>query len=241
MGGADLGLIATIGYSNKWQDRQPHQQRSLSADLSTVESDFTGLNTDNRVVLNGLVGLGLEFGENKIRWTNLYIHDTLKQARLSVGQQNQTSVDFMRQNTGWYERQLMSTQLVGEFKITPDLSLDVRGAFANSKRNAPFELYFEYIRTNAAADPFGAYYVNRLNNGNGGDARVTFSDLDEKLWSTSADLTYKPVPGLAVTVGGAFANTRRTSSRRQFQVLSPGICEGNQVFHCQILVCSYHH
>jgi TonB-dependent receptor len=226
IGDTTLGVIATLGYSNKWQNRQPRQQRSLSADLSTVESDFLGLTTENRIVLNGLAGLGLEFGDNKIRWTNLYIHDTVKQARLSTGRQNQTTVDRMRQSTAWYERQLTNTQLVGEFKLTPELSLDLRGSYANSKRKAPFELFFEYVRSNAAADPLGDYYVNRLNNGNGGDASATFSDLNEDLWAASGDLSYKLDPNLSVTIGGTFSDTQRTSSRRQFQILAPSICEG---------------
>lgn len=226
LGDTTLGVIATLGYSNKWQNRQPRQQRSLSADLSTVESDFIGLNTENRIVVNGLAGLGLEFGDNKIRWTNVYIHDTVKQSRLSTGRQNQTTVDRMRQSTGWYERQLTNSQLVGEFKITPELSLDLRGSYANSKRKAPFELFFEYVRSNAEADPLGALYVNRLNNGNGGDASVTFSDLNEDLWAASGDLSYKVDPDLTVTIGGTFSDTERTSSRRQFQFLAPAICEG---------------
>lgn len=226
IGSVNLGVIAAAGYSNRWISRQPHQQRSLSADLSTIESDFLGLNTDNRAVLNGLLGLGLEFGENKIRLTNVYVHDTVKQARLSTGQQNQTAVDYMRQNTGWYERQLFSTQAVGEFKLGSDISLDLRGSYANSKRKAPYEIYFEYLRTNSAADPLGQFFVNRLNNGNGGDARVTFSDLNEDLWSAGADLSWKAAEGITLTSGAAFTDTQRTSSRRQFQFLAPGICEG---------------
>lgn len=226
IGSVNLGIIAAAGYSNKWTSRQPHQQRSLSSDLSTVESDFIGLNTDNRVVANGLLGLGLEFGENKVRVTNVYIHDTIKQARLATGQQNQTSVDYMRQNTGWYERQLFSSQFVGEFKLTSDVSLDLRGSYSNSQRNAPYELYFEYLRTNSAADPLGQHFVNRLNNGNGGDARETFSELDEDLWSAGADLAWKADPAITLTAGGALSDTRRTSSRRQFQFLAPGVCEG---------------
>jgi outer membrane receptor protein involved in Fe transport len=226
IGSTNLGLIAAAGYSNRWTNRQPRQQRSLSSDLSTIQSDFLGLNTDNRVVLNGLLGLGLEFGDNKLRWTNLYIHDTVKQARLARGNKDQTSVDYMRQNTGFYERQLINTQLVGEFKLSPDLSLDLRGSFAKSKRDAPFELFFEYVRTNVASDPLGDFFVNRLNNGNGGDASVTFSKLKEDLWSGGADLTWKVIPELSVTVGGAFSDTKRTSSRRQFQFLSQSICEG---------------
>jgi hypothetical protein len=41
IGSTNLGVIAALGYSNKWLTRQPRQQRSLSADLSTIESDFT--------------------------------------------------------------------------------------------------------------------------------------------------------------------------------------------------------
>ena len=33
----------------------------------------------------GATGLGAEFGENKLRWTNLFIRDTIKQARLALG------------------------------------------------------------------------------------------------------------------------------------------------------------
>lgn len=234
IGTVNLGIIGSAGYSNKWTNRQPVQQRSLSADLSTIESDFIGLNTDQRIVVNGLLGFGLEFGENKVRWTNVYIHDTLKQARLSVGRENEGLADFMRQNTGWYERQLIDTQVVGEFKFSPVVSLDLRGSYANSKRKAPFEQFFEYIRTNtdSALDPYGPYYANRLNNGNGGDASVTFSDLNENLWSGGADLSWKVQPTFSVTVGAAATDTRRTSSRRQFQFLAPSLCSGTAITNC---------
>jgi len=234
IGGINLGVIAAAGYSNKWTNRQPRQQRTGSADLSSIDSDFLALNTDQRIVVNGLAGLGLEFGENKLRWTNVYIHDTLKQARLAFGQQNQSTADVMRQGTGWYERQLINSQLVGEFRLGSDISLDLRASYANSKRKAPFELYFEYVRSNTPAnlDPFGAYFVNRLNNGNGGDARITFSDLNENLWSGGADLGWNILPGLSLSAGGAFAETKRTSSRRQFQFLAPSVCTGISITNC---------
>src|SRR5690606_20387153 len=130
-GDTTLGLIATAGYSNKWQTRDAIQQFSVSSDLSTIDSDFERVSTDNRIVVNGLLGVGLEFGDNKLRWTNLYIRDTLKHTRLGIGQKNQTDTDYMQQDTAWYERQLMSTQLTGEFKLTPELSVDMRGGYAN--------------------------------------------------------------------------------------------------------------
>jgi len=221
LGGATLGLIATAGYSNKWVTRDQTQQNSLTPDLSTLENDFQRVTTDNRIVANGLLGLGLEFGGNKLRWTNLYIRDTLKHTRLGIGRRQQTTVDYMQQDTAWYERQLIDTQFVGEFKLTPEFSLDVRGGYANSQREAPDELSLEYVRTNSSADPFGNLFVNRLNNGNGGDAAISFSDLNEDLWSGGIDATYRPLDDLSVTAGYAYLNTKRTSSRRDFQFTAP--------------------
>ncbi len=226
LGEARLGLIATAGYSNKWQTRDAIQQNSLSPDLSDVESDFERVSTDNRVVANALLGLGLEVGDHKLRWTNLYIRDTLKHTRLGLGQRHGTNVDFMQQDTAWYERQLMDTQLVGEFRLTPEISLDLRGSYANSQREAPAELSFEYVRTNADADPYGAYFVNRLNNGNGGDATVSYSDLNEDLWSAGADISVRAIPDLSLSAGYAFMRTDRMSTRRDFQFTAPSSFPG---------------
>lgn len=213
----DLGVIATVGYSNKWSSRSTLNQTSLQSDLADKQSDFRRVTTDNRVVLNGLVGASLDFGGNTIRWTNLYVHDTIKHSRLGVGNRNGTKVDFMQQDTAWYERQLANTQFVGEFKPTPKINVDVRASYANTKREAPNELTLEYVKTNTAADPYGNYYVNRLNNGNGGDATVSYSKLNEDLFSGGTDATYKFAPGYSATVGYAYLGTRRISSRRDFQ------------------------
>ncbi len=221
LGDGELGVIATAGISNKWTNRDAIQQSSLSADLSTLESDFRRVTTLNRVVVNGLLGLGLEIGEHKFRWTNFYVRDTIKQARLAIGNRQQTTVDFMQQDTAWFERQLINTQFVGEMKLADGLSLDLRASYANSQREAPGEISFEYVRTNVSSDPFGALFVNRLNNGNGGDATASYSSLNEDLWSAAADISYLLTNDISITIGGAWSNTRRTSSRRDFQFLAP--------------------
>lgn len=216
-----LGVIFAAGYSSRAQTRDAIQQSSLSADLSTIESDFRQVNTNSQVVVNGLLGLGAEFGDNRIRWTNLFIRDTIKQARLAIGNRQQTSVDFLQQRTAWFERQLFDTQIVGEFKLSPDINLDLRASYANSQREAPDELSIEYARTNSPADPFGNVFVNRLNNGARGDAEITFSDLDEDLYSGGLDLTWQLTDRLSATYGGYYANTDRTSSRRNFLFVAP--------------------
>jgi outer membrane receptor protein involved in Fe transport len=220
VGSGQLGLIAAAGYSNKWQSRGIISQQSRSAELETMDSDFYQFNTDQRIVVNGLLGIGYEFDSSKVRWTSLYIRDTLKQARLSQGTRDMTLPDILQTKTGWYERQLIDTQLVGEFQLTPELRVDVRGSYANSQREAPFETDIEYIRTNAPNDPFGNLYVNTLNRARG-RADVIFSDLNEDLWAAGIDLSYRVTPSITATVGGAFADTNRTSSRRQF-IYEPG-------------------
>jgi hypothetical protein len=220
LGGAELGVIAGGGYSKRWQNRDAIQQSSLNADLSGLDSDFRRVTTDQRMVVNGLVGLGLEFGTHTVRWTNLCIHDTIKQTRLGIGRRDQTQVDRLQQSTAWYERQLIDTHVVGEFEPLDGLSVDVRGGYANSRRDAPYELSFEYVRTNSEADPYGAYFINRLNRQTG-SASVVFSKLDEDLWSAGLDVSYRVLPSVSVTVGGAWSDTSRTNTRRGFLFDAP--------------------
>lgn len=221
VGEATVGVIANFGYSNKWSSRGAINQYSLDSDLSTLQSDFYRISTDNRIVVNGLLGFGLEAGDSKIRWTNLFIRDTVKSARLSEGSRNQTIATYRRQNTGWYERQLLNSQIVAEMKPADGLSLDLRAGYANSQREAPYELSFEYARTNDPSDPYGNYFVNVLDNGQRGDAEVSFSDLNEDLWSGSVDLSYELSPSMVGTIGYSYADTRRTSSRRDFKFTAP--------------------
>src|SRR3546814_14988399 len=87
VGSSELGFIAAAGFSNNWSTRYAVQQLSGGFTEGRLDPNvnFRAVRTDNRIVVNGLLGLGLEFGEHKLRWTNLYIHDTLKQSRLASG------------------------------------------------------------------------------------------------------------------------------------------------------------
>jgi TonB-dependent receptor len=220
---ATMGLIANFGYSNKWRTRDTLQQTASTLDLSQKELDFQRVTTDNRIVVNALVGFGIEAGDQKLRWTNLYIRDTLKQARLGVGSRQATSpiATLLQQDTAWFERQLTSSQIVGEFRLSPDVKLDVRVGYANSQREAPGEFSYEYFRSNVASDPFGNQFINLLNNGQRGKAEVSYSDLDEDLWSGSLDLTHNLGDTLTATIGYSYADTARRVERRDFQFIAP--------------------
>jgi outer membrane receptor protein involved in Fe transport len=165
-----------------------------------------------------MLGVGVEAGEHKFRFTNLFIRDALKQARLGLGSDlNQIGRDIMSQDTAWYERQLFNTQLVGELEFG-NLSLDLRGGYANSRREAPYERNFTYVRSNLPLnlDPVGNKFVNDLG-GNRGGATFAFSKLNENLYAAGADVSYRFSPQLSATVGYAFSDTQRRSERRAFQ------------------------
>ncbi|WP_267397252.1 MULTISPECIES: TonB-dependent receptor [unclassified Sphingomonas] len=230
LGASRLGLISSLSLSNTFRTRSSTQQDSVTAD-GALRNDFTTLITDNRVVANALVGVGLEFGANTIRWTNVYIHDTLKQARGAAAVQyvNTSGLRF-QQNTSWFERQLIESQLVGEFKITDALKVDARGAYANSKRNAPYERQFDYLCS--AATPGGTATYDGGNGATGYQcngayqvsnrfspfASIIFSELSEDLWTGQADATYQieAERPMTLSAGYFYQDTQRSSSRLQF-------------------------
>ncbi|MDO9487488.1 MAG: TonB-dependent receptor, partial [Sphingomonadaceae bacterium] len=162
-----VGFLAAFGYSNNWRTRDVLQQASIDPGLAGIpQSQFQTVITDNRVTVNGLLGLGAEVGDHKFRWTNLFIRDTVKQGRLSAGynrsvedQDPALPPSLLKQNTYWFERQLIDTQGVAELRFD-QFSIDLRGTYANSQRESPYERSFSYAYNPAVGD-----YTNNLASG----------------------------------------------------------------------------
>lgn len=216
IGASRLGIIFNGSYSNEFFTRDSIEQ---SGTTSIVADDGRTVRTDQNIVVSGLLGFGLEVDEHQIRWTNLYIRDTLKQTSLTAADNINsgnidptTPADEIRQRTNWIERQLIDTVLVGEFKFD-DISLDLRGAYANSQREAPYERAFTYFYDDVAQD-----YVNNLLT-NPQSATISFSDLNEDVWSGGIDLAYA-LPGsrnIILSTGYSYVNTTRDAFRRDFR------------------------
>ena len=88
-----------------------------------------------------------------------YENDTIKEARIQVGTDDINvgrDVLLQRNATAQFRRQLIDTQFVGEFKFD-DLTVDLRGTYANSKRLAPYERFNNYAFSAQFKD-----YVNDL-------------------------------------------------------------------------------
>lgn len=211
-GDGRLGVIGSASFSNSWRTRDAIQQDTNTTN-GALRSDFRTVITDNRAVVNALLGLGLDIADHKFRLTNVYIHDTNKQARGATATLYPNTSGFQRfdQNTAFFERQLVDTQFVGELDFG-DLQIDGRASYANTKRNSPYERSFVY-----RFDPTYGGYVNALNASNE-QAQVAFSDLDENLYSGQLDVSYKlPTDFFLQLSGGYFhSDASRSSSRYSF-------------------------
>ena len=215
IGDGRLGVILSGNVSNSWRTRDATQQdtNSVNGDL---RSDFRSIITDNRVVANALVGLGYEFGDQTIRWTTVYIHDTLKQAigadaTLYANSSGQARFD---QNTNWFERQLLDTQFVGEFDFDR-LDVDVRGSFAKTMRDSPYERFTSYLFN----PTYNAYGITLVPTAGSNQSQVAFSELDEDQWAGAVDLSYELNTDrpFIISAGYAYSDADRFSTRYSFQ------------------------
>jgi len=229
IGSDQLGIITSVGYSNTFRTRSAIQQDSVT-DGGTIRNDFRTLLTDNRIVGNALLGLGYKFGENTLRWTNVYIRDVLKQARGSAAEvYNNASGLRFQQNTNWFQRQLFESQAVAELRPIDGLNVDLRGAYANSKRDAPYERQFDYLCSDRTTTGLPINYDG--GNGTSGFqcngayqvtqrfspfASIIFSDLNEDLWTGQADVSYKIRNLATLSAGYYYSDTERFSRRLQF-------------------------
>lgn len=232
IGAADLGVVFVAGLSNSWRTREGLQQAGTrtgtpgSTDEALIESsNFRYVTTENRMVANAMLSTALSFDEHRIRLTNIFIRDTLKEARVAVGNNFDTvSVSPSRPDatlqtglTSWYERQLFDTQAVGEFRFG-DWSLDLRGSFAESQRNAPYERNYSYAFDETVQD-----YVNDLRSP-GQFANLAFSELTDTVWSGGADLSYRlpTAQRIVISAGYNYFDNDRSALRRDFDFFPAG-------------------
>ncbi len=214
-----LGIIATLSLKNGLRNRSVLSQQG-SNDLSEVFQQEETFITDETSLVNAMLSFGLDFGEHTVRWTNLFIRDTLKTARLSEGFDifpGATGFDFINQQTAFFERQLMDTQVVAELDFDR-ISVDLRGGYARTDREAPFNSSFSYTRTNLPGNQFGDLFVAYFNQlSDAGISTVSFDDLQEELWYGGIDLGYEVTDTFEVTVGYAYTDTDRRSESREFR------------------------
>jgi hypothetical protein len=110
--------------------QQMDQPRREAANLAAGRPGGPGIRfprvtTQNRMIVNGLFGLASNSATpTSTRFAGPTSTSTTRSSRRASASAtaSSTTVDYMQQDTAWYERQLIDTQFVGEFKPTEDLS-----------------------------------------------------------------------------------------------------------------------
>lgn len=210
--GTQLGLVGVLGYSNGWRTRNGVQQTGIVDNVSLIDlSSFDYVQTDQNIGLDALFGVGLDFGNDTIDWTNLYIRKTSKQTFSREGFDGLQGADVRDDRTAWYERELYSTQLNGQHFRGP-WTFDWRTALSQTRRDAPYE-----SNTRFGLDSVVGDYVYA---GGNSDNRLSFSYLDDKVVSGALDIEYVQALSTArdVTYSAGFEGYRntRTAQTRLF-------------------------
>ncbi len=208
-----LGLVAVAGYSNSWSTRngvQEEGQFSGSVIVPVTSKAFES--NQNDIQLNFLGGLSLTTDTSEFKWTNFYVRNVTKEARISAGPDFDAGGAIQRTDyTEWFERQLFSSQLAGEHQLMDGaLEFGWRAAYARTERNAPYETRFEYgLGTNGE-------YLHQI-----GGNRISFSELEDDIISGGADVSYTlPLSDYRDAVfsfGVAWSDNNRDAERRDLQ------------------------
>jgi outer membrane receptor protein involved in Fe transport len=210
-----FGLIGVAGYSNSWSTRNGIQEEPQFSGAVLVPVTSKAFESNqNDIQLNFLGGLSLVTDNSDYRWTNFFVRNVTKEARISVGPDFDAGGEVQRTDyTEWYERQLFSSQLSGEHEFMDGaLEFAWRGAYALTERNAPYETRFEY---GVAAD--GAF-LHEI-----GGNRISFSELDDDIVSGGADVSYtlalSDYRDAEFSFGVAYSDNNRDAERRDLQFI----------------------
>lgn len=208
----DIGVIVAAGYDNSWHARQAIQQEGqFQGDKLEARSTYDVTSNQNDIRLNLLGGLSFSNEDHEVKWTNLYVRSTTKEARSAAGPDFDAGGSIIRNDyTEWFVRQLFTTQLAGQHALGDNWQLDWRGSYARSTRDAPYESRFQY-----GVDAEGNYIHNVQGN------LISFSDLEDEVLSGGVDLSYfVPMQDgreATVKVGVATLDNTRNAQRHDLQ------------------------
>ncbi len=220
-----LGVIVAFEWDNAWQTRGGTQQVAGGISIApdgtqglTPDQDYRLLSTDNNIQVAALIGGAYEFGEHKVRLTNFFVRDSLKESRIQAGLDtvNVGEEDpINRSYTSWFQRQLFTSQVVGEFKFD-QLSLNLRGTWANSQRNSPYERVNSYRFEPAFNDFFNDLTTN------GARSTIAFSTLNDDIWAGNVDFGYKLNTRRPVTLSAGYSilDNIRDAERRDYRYVT---------------------
>lgn len=216
--GMSIGLTATAGYENSFENRDGEDNTvNIGANNSLVILDqATRRSTENKIALNGFLGLGIEFNENhNIQLVGLATRQSSKEARIVSGVDREDRI-FRQDFTEWFEREVYLGQLLGEhyFDDLNNTEVKWRLAYAEAGRDAPYERRVNY---EDFEDGNGfRFQFNRPGTNND----IRFSELDDTTFDAGLDFVV-PVDfgdkSVELKFGGAYLDKSRDSEQQDFR------------------------
>ncbi|HEY7800355.1 MAG TPA: TonB-dependent receptor [Hyphomonadaceae bacterium] len=215
-----IGAVGVLGYSYGWTTEDGIQQEGrIDGGVLTPKSIYNFTSTDNKIGWDGLLGVGLELGEDhKLNWTNLWIRRTDKRTYRRFGFDELAGEDVLDERTAWYERQLSSTQLDGEHAFG-DLKLGWRAAYSRTERDAPYERQMRFI--------FDESIQRYLHDTSRASNRWEFSELVDEIASAAVDATYSipmaEVRDIVLSAGIEHFDNARSATSRSYRFVATNL------------------
>ena len=216
--GMSVGVIATLGYDNSWENRAGEDNTvniGAGNELVLLDDAFK-TSTENKISLNGLLGLGVEINENNsVQLVGLATRQSSAEARIVTGIDREDRI-FRQDFTEWFEREVYMGQLLGEHYIPALNNTEVkwRASYAQAGRDAPYERRVNY---EDYEDGQGfRFQFNRPGTNND----IRFSTLDDKTLDFGLDFVMPVDIGertAELKFGGAYLDKSRDSEQADFR------------------------
>lgn len=216
LGSGRLGVIGVAGIDSSWQTRVGEQQEGIVENgVISPRTDYAFASTQNDVNVNALLGLGMDWDQHELRWTNLYVHSTTKEARTRFGNDEAAGATVRDDYTEWYERELLNTQLAGKhaFGEYGDFTIDWRAAWAETTRETPYEKGIRYRLVD------GVFLHNASQEQN----YTRFSQVEDTVASAAVDFGYllaTDARDWQLSAGLAWSDNDRSAWAREFRFLA---------------------
>jgi len=216
--GSSVGLLATVGYENGWETREGEDNTVNIGSGNTLEllDQGTRRSTENKISLNGLLGLGIEFNQDhNIQFVGLVTRQSSAEARILTGVDREDRI-FRQDFTEWFEREVYMGQILGEHYLADlnDAEINWRLSYAEAGRDAPYERRVNY---EDFEDGNGfRFQFNRPGTNND----IRFSELDDTTFDAGLDFVIPVDLGdtsVELKLGGSYLDKSRDSQQADFR------------------------
>lgn len=216
--GMSIGVLATLGYDNSWENRAGEDNTAnigAGNELVLLDDAFK-TSTENKISLNGLLGIGVEINEdNNIQFVGLATRQSSAEARIVTGVDREDRI-FRQDFTEWFEREVYMGQILGEHFIPSlnDAEVTWRASYAEAGRDAPYERRVNY---EDFEDGQGfRFQFNRPGTNND----IRFSTLNDQTLDFGLDFVMPVDIGsrtAELKFGGAYLDKSRNSEQADFR------------------------